>query len=331
MKFQVCFLFLLTAFSPLTSENPLSENELLRGDWIDEEARRARGVLHAAGELLERPRSRFFLSDPQGLEFEMTLFGKIHFYGPQAPAISAAPAAQDAPKLLSKAAALHRTGRRKDAIFLWKSVRAMHQFWFGSTPGPGFLKSAARTATKRMNQAEREDSRFETSNRQADPYLFYQEPGYTTVISDSHGWRFTLTGAWRFLHGREYPPAKNATDLFYLKQDDLTITIASDFAPVQNIIRLSDYITLWDRRQSLNTQRKKILQFRRESHPAQVNFCKDDCRLTSGRLYELREIRFLEYYHLSPEHGFYLKLNYGLEDDARAERLIRFILSGIRF
>ena len=267
---------------PVTGKEPEKDRErimddpLLREDWIQAEAKRARGLTSRLAMLLEKPTSRMVVRDFARRKYQLDFSGKLTFnpyddnWKPVIPRVSAAPFHQ------AEAEALAAKGLVLDALALWKSMQAMARF---APRPPAQVTRSARVASVRINRLRNERDEFELMDFITDPYIFYDDRfDFTVLLSDVHGWRIVLPGAWKYVRGKDdfTTPRKTGLTrtLAYLKQGDITITVGSDlFNHAYRIPRLAGYISVWDTRRSLSTQRKQFLDFTRAEHALQGEYC----------------------------------------------------------
>ncbi len=342
----------ILTFAVLAAATSAGADPLLRENWTGQESRRARGVISAVGEIIESPRNRWTIEDRRERKFEIDRHGEIAF-NPLGPSglydanwLPVLPDSREAPLYNSEAEALYGRGLKEEALRIWKALRSMT---VALPRANAAVRRAAREATARLNHLAERDASFAAVDLRSDPYAFFDdERGRTIVLSDRHGFRLELPGAWKFAadhhlrgHVRKNtltspgdhrpPEERDNPDVVHLGHADWIVTIGADHG--QYHPELPDYVRLWDRRRTLTAQRKRLLAFQRTLSDQHADFC-DTRADAQGRLSfdrragdpengrfcgllrsELRDrdrrFYFYEYYVLRGRRGLYIEFRPG--------------------
>ena len=232
----------------------------------------------------------------------------------------AVPDASRAPECMHLADVLYTSGRRPEALWLWKSVLAMDRFRKGETPG--FLRRSAREAVRRRNLYARERSEYARVNFETDPYAFF-DAGETTVLVDRFALRIRIPGSWLW-HGTGHPGEGLA---FTLARGDFSLFAGAE--SLSKSLRLEEYVRLWDERRALGPQRKIRLRFTRRPHGESPRLCVEkDCAWFQA---EIDGSRWLEFFRARGREAFFLRLNHAPASTPEAETLMKNILQNIHF
>lgn len=269
-----------------------TDDPLLRNDWLPAERARIQGTVARMARELESAVGSYGVTDENGRRFAIDTRGQLSFDPLYAGGDALQPhqsnwkpvvaRTDDAPLYYPEAVALYERGLRNEAFYLMKGLRAMAFLNVAEDSGvvsdrpladSAAVRRAAEQATAWLNEAQRRLSarEFERLDRLSDPFAIYDpQRARTLVFSNRYAWRVAFPGEWRFQRGLDRASQTRSRGgdraTVYLQRGAWQAMLATDVPPDgQPLPGLPALIREWDLRRTLTGQRKRVLQYRRES------------------------------------------------------------------